>query len=319
MRRTTTLPARVMAILPLAVALVLLAAPAQARPDGASVMALGLADAVGGSPVGSNALFFNPAGMTLVKQYAVEGSYVYTEALKGHGLTASAVDSKTNPVLGLGVAYTKIDTVLGDLDRTGKAIRGGISGGHSAGGFGFHLGVAVSYIKLQLGETDLTAAQLAELPVDAQDPEVDDVEFTTMDAGVVIQIVPTVRLAVVARNILDTSRGGRDRQPDERPMEIGTGCTLGFQQFEVTFDADMDLETDPDSTIVTYRVGTQFLLGGAVVVRGGFSSDGHDEHQRLGFGLGYVDQMMAVDLGIRATVDVDDGFDAGISFRYFLP
>jgi hypothetical protein len=315
-----------MAILPLAVALVLLAAPAQARPDGASVMALGLADAVGGSPVGSNALFFNPAGMTLVKQYAVEGSYVYTEALKGHGLTASAVDSKTNPVLGLGVAYTKIDTVLGDLDRTGNAIRGGISGGHSAGGFGFHLGVAVSYTKLQVGETDLTPEQEEELREEQllEDdepllPDVDDVEFTTMDVGVVIQIVPTVRLAVVARNILDTSRGGRDRQPDERPMEIGTGCTLGFQQFEVTFDADMDLETDPDSTIVTYRVGTQFLLGGAVVVRGGFSSDGHDEHQRLGFGLGYVDQMMAVDLGIRATVDVDDGFDAGISFRYFLP
>jgi hypothetical protein len=301
-------------------ALVLLAFPAQARPDGASVMALGLADAVGGSPVGSNALFFNPAGMTLVKQYAVEGSYVYTEASKGHGLTASAVDSKTNPVLGLGVAYTQIDTVFGGLDRKGNSIRGGVSGGHSTRGFGFHLGVAVNYTKLQLGEADLTAAEVEALDdEDKEIPQVDDVEFTTMDAGLIIQVVPTVRLAVVARNLLDTSAGGRDRQPDERPLEIATGCTLGFQQFELTFDADMDLETDPDKTIVTYKVGTQFLLSGAVVVRGGFSADGHDDHERLGFGLGYVDRIMAVDLGMRATVDVGDGFDAGVSFRYFLP
>ncbi len=301
-------------------ALVLVSLPAHARPDGASTTSLGMADAVSASSVGVNALFFNPAGMTLAKQYVVEGNYVYNEHTGGHGMSAAAVDSKTNPVLGMGVAYTRMDSTIGDLDRVGNGIRGAVSGGHSSGGFGFHLGVGVNHGELTIGEGDLTAAQEQEL-IDAGEPvpAVDDVEFTTVDAGLLIQVVPTVRLAVVARNILDTVQKNRPRQPDELPLEIGVGCALGFQQFELTFDADIDSETDPETTLTHYKVGTQFLLGGSVVVRGGFSSDEHDSHERLAFGLGYVDRVVAVDLGIRATVDVDDEFDAGISLRYFMP
>lgn len=304
----------------LVIALVLVSLPAHARPDGAPTTSLGMADAVSASSVGVNALFFNPAGMTLAKQYVVEGNYVYNEHLDGHGMSAAAVDSKTNPVLGMGVAYTRMDSALGELDRAGNGIRGAVSGGHNAGGFGFHLGVGVNYGKLTIGEADLSAVQEQEL-TDAGEPlpAADDVEFTTVDAGLLIQIVPTVRLAVVARNILDTAERDRPRQPDERPLEIGVGCALGFQQFEFTFDADMDSETDPEKTLTHYKVGTQFLVGGSVVVRGGFSSDDHDDHDRLAFGLGYVDRVVAVDVGVRATIDVDDEFDAGISFRYFMP
>ena len=307
-------------ICPLLLALLLLPAVAQARPDGASTTSLGMADAVSASAVGVNALYFNPAGMTLARQYVVEGNYVYNDHTGGHGMTAAAVDSKTNPVIGMGVAYTRIDSTLGNLDRAGNGIRGALSGGHSADGFGFHLGVGVNYGKLTIGEPDLTATEEQEL-IDAGEPVpfVDDVEFTTVDAGLIIQVVPTIRLATVVRNILETTDGPRPRQPDELPMEVGVGCALGFQQFELTFDADMDLETDPEKTLTHYKVGTQFLVGGSVVVRGGFSSDDHDGHERLAFGLGYVDRVVAVDLGVRATVDVDDEFDAGISFRYFMP
>ena len=310
-------------LLPLLLALSLSMVTTQAqagRPDGAPTTSLGMADAVSASAVGANALFFNPAGMTLVKQYAIEGNYSYSGSFKGNGMTAAAVDSKTNPVLGLGVAYTRMDSTAGDFDRSGNGIRGAIAAGGSSGGFGVHLGVGLNYGKIQIGETDLTSTEEQELLDEGEPlPAVDDVEFTTMDAGLIIQAHPAVRLAVVARNLLDTTSGDRARQPDELPTEVVVGCTLGFQQLELTFDMDMDIETDPDEAIITYKAGTQFLTGGAVVVRGGFSSDGHDQHERVGFGLGYVDAMMAVDLGMRATVDVDDGFDAGISFRYFLP
>ena len=307
-------------ICPLLLALLLLAPAAQARPDGAPTTSLGMADAVSASAAGVNALYFNPAGMTLARQYVVEGNYVYNDATGGHGMIAAAVDSKLNPVLGMGVAYSRIDSSLGDLDRKGNGIRGAVGGGHSAGGFGFHLGVGINYTNLTIGEADLTAAQEQEL-LDAGEalPAVDDVEFTTLDAGVLIQVVPTVRLAAVVRNIIDTADKERPRQFDEPPMEVGLGCALGFQQFELTFDADMDTKTNPDKTLTHYKVGTQFLVGGSVVVRGGFSSDDHDGHERLAFGLGYIDGMVAVDAGVRATIDVDDEFEAGVSLRYFVP
>ena len=307
-------------ICPLLVALLLLPSVSQARSDGAPTTSLGMADAVSASAVGVNALYFNPAGMTLARQYVVEGNYVYNDHTGGHGMTAAAVDSKTNPVIGMGVAYTRIDSNLGDLKRKGNGIRGALSGGQSTDGFGFHLGVGVNYGNLTIGQADLNATQEQELIDDGQPvPSVDDVEFTTVDAGLIIQIVPSIRLAAVVRNILDTVDGVRPRQPDELPMEVSAGCALGFQHFELTFDADMDMETDPTQTLTHYKVGTQFLLGGSVVVRGGFSSDEHDGHERLAFGLGYVDRVVAVDLGVRATVDVEDEFDAGISFRYFMP
>jgi hypothetical protein len=101
------------------VASALAAPPAAAREDGAPAAALGLADAVRSSATGAAGLYFNPAGMGLNHQYSFEAGYSFTKDQPGHAVGASAVDSKTNPALAMGMAYTFITSEEGGGSRSG--------------------------------------------------------------------------------------------------------------------------------------------------------------------------------------------------------
>src|SRR5215471_18133254 len=75
--------------------LVSLAPKARAQFDFVGVRAMGMGEAQRASPTGAEALMLNPAGMSLVKQYVIEGMYGVRIESVGHHANVSVVDSIT--------------------------------------------------------------------------------------------------------------------------------------------------------------------------------------------------------------------------------
>jgi hypothetical protein len=82
----------------------LLASTASAQ-DFVSARALGVGEAYRALASGNDAIYFNPAGLTLLKRYSIEGQYFMNLVEETHQGDISVVDSKTNP-LAVGLAYT---------------------------------------------------------------------------------------------------------------------------------------------------------------------------------------------------------------------
>lgn len=277
-------------------------APAQAREDGAPAAALGAGDAVRASATGAAGLYFNPAGMGMNHQYSFEAGYSYTRDQPGHAVGASAVDSKTNPALAMGMAYTFITSEEGGGSRSGHRIRGGLAAGHAWDSVAFSVGVGIHYLNLK--------REFAALA----DPLNKDPSFLTIDAGVIIEVMRVVRLGVVGQNLIDT------KTVSEAPRKVGIGLTAILGKVEISFDTDLDLQTAPNNKPTpSYAFGTQALLGGSVVTRTGFVLDNILDEKRLTMGLGYVSKVVAGDIGVAKAVDRKGAWMLSVGLRYFMP
>jgi len=270
------------------------AAPsAMAREDGAPAAALGTADAVRATAVGASGLYFNPAGMGIASQYAIEAGYSYSDAMQSHAVGAAAVDSKTNQAFAMGVGYTFLLGQGEGYERDGHQIRGGLAGGWDFGEVEFRVGVGGRY---------LTLDRLA-----GSDPN-----FFTLDAGIIVEIMQMFRVGLVGQNLIDT-------KTDYAPRQLGAGAAATFEAFQASFDVNLDLQTDPENLFPHYSAGLQYLFGGIVVARAGVSFGGIEDHTSVAFGVGYVSTTLAVDAGFSTYVDVSGGSLFSMSLRYFLP
>lgn len=73
--------------------------------DFVGARALALGEAYRAIATGNDAIYFNPAGLPLLKRYSLEGQYFMNLVEETHQADISVVDSKTNP-LAVGIAYT---------------------------------------------------------------------------------------------------------------------------------------------------------------------------------------------------------------------
>ena len=154
---------------------------------------------------------------------------------------------------------------------------------------------------------------------DDDNGEADDLNNISMDAGLIMDFVHRIRLGFVARNLFHTEDVKMAAEL-ESEKELGAGIAVSLNKLELSFDADFGV----DDNWTDYRVGGQWLLFGTFVLRSGIAFEqvrgGQGEHvKHLAVGVGYVSQIVAADLAMRAPLD-DDGaviFSAGM--RYFLP
>lgn len=277
-------------------------AHAQAREDGATATALGVADTVRASAAGATALYFNPAGMSRLRQYAFEANYSFLNDLSGHAIGIAAVDSSTNQMLAMGVAYNYLIGTPGGVDRDGHNVRGGLSSGYATQDFGIYGGVGGRYTSLTRGRSD-----------SATNGEIDDVEFFTIDAGLLLTISDVFRLGVVGQNLIDT------QSISEAPRLVAVGAAVQLDVFEIAFDTVFDLQTNPDEVLITYSVGAQLLLKEIVVLRLGFVADGVKDTNRIAAGASYVSQLIGVDLGFQRSIDRGDDTIVSLGLKVFLP
>jgi hypothetical protein len=278
----------------LSAVLIVTAAPSTlAREDGAPAAALGTADSVRATAVGAAGLYFNPAGMGIASQYAIEAGYSYSDTMKAHAVGAAAVDSKTNQAFAMGVGYTFLLGQGEGFERDGHQIRGGLAGGWDFGGVEFRVGVGGRY---------LTLDRLA-----GSDPN-----FFTLDAGIIVEVMQMFRVGLVGQNLIDT-------KTEYAPRQLGAGAAFTYEAFQASFDVNLDLQTDPDNLFAQYSGGLQYLFGGIVVARAGVSFGGLEDHTSVAFGLGYVSTTLALDAGFSTYVDISGGALFSMSLRYFLP
>ncbi len=281
-------------LLLLGLSLTLVASTAHAREEGAPASALGLGDAVRATATGTSSLYFNPAGMGLVNQYAVEAGYGFSGDYSGHALGASAIDSKTNSALAMGVGYNYIlGEEPGGGARDGHSVRAGLASGYAWEGFGFQVGVGGKYLTLdRAGKKDY--------------------RYFTMDAGLIVEIANMVRVGVAAQNLIAT-------KADDAPRSIGLGAAVTIDAFQASFDTTLDIETDPSNLFPLYSVGAQYLFAGMIVARAGFSLGGQDGGKHIAAGAGYVSDSIAADASFQKRIDGEGGLLFSLSVRYFLP
>lgn len=279
------------------------AASAQLREAGASMGALGKADAVRASGYANEAIYFNPAAMAQVMMYSVETGYTYQNEVAGHAFDVSIVDSTTNEFISAGLAYSYFDTaqvpgftVPGTDSRVGHQLRAALASGYRGKDFSAFVGAGVRWINLSLADRE---------PVDP----------VTMDVGVLLVIKGLIRVGITGHNLIE--------HPDERnelPRQLGTGVSLAASGFLAEFDAVVDFDTRSD-TKGQYSVGLEYDVAQMLPIRAGYMYNEILDRHRIAVGLGYYSQVVGIDIGYLQDVSSADKSDAtvGLDLRIYLP
>jgi long-subunit fatty acid transport protein len=202
----------------------------------------------------NGAISVNPAGIAREVSYAVDTGYARTPT--GNVLSASVVDSQTNPSISAGVGYSFLSGHGSFDDFSAHEIRLGIA-----------LPVMPEQISFGVGGRYLIA-------------EKDGVELLnglTLDAGAMFRLGDVLHFALVGRNLIDQCT--RPECSTLAPLEVGGGFAFGGAE-ALTVVADVIVELSSDEPAPSYRIGTEYVIQEAVPVRAGFyyrslTSSGH--------------------------------------------
>jgi len=243
------------------------------------------------SAVSTSALAYTPAALALGNLYHLEGTIDYMPEIKTVALGAGVVDSSTSK-LGAGVGLRGF--LSGEGGHDGLDGRLGLAFPLSDA---FAVGLLGRYISLSRDDADGEAHELA--------------EGFTMDASLRIAPTQSVHIDLAALNFIDldspyvpvTVSGGL-------AFSLGEALSLGGDVL-----ADMSSFEEPKLTL---GAAAEYLGGGSVPVRGGYSVDLAREIHSLTLGLGYVDQQVGLDISLRQQVSGGDATRVVAAMTYHV-
>jgi hypothetical protein len=293
-------------------ALSLLAASASAQEDFVGVRAMGMGEAQRASATGASGPLINPAGMSLVRQYVIEGMYGVRIERVGHNANVSIVDSVTSRVAaGLFYTYINESPKLGFTWAGGTVPKATFSReGHAAGlslslplGEHFILGATAKYLHI---------STTAPLPKDTVPSKLvfDSVNSVTFDVGMMLRLGEKFNIGVIGYNLWD--HGSR-----ESPLSLGVGLafapipvlTINFDTV-INFTGYQTFKLDQETGKVTFNQrttarlgpGLEWLAAHRVPIRAGVVYDSGLPATYLTLGLGYLSTAWGIDLGYRVKV-----------------
>lgn len=249
--------------------------------------------------VGDAGPLLNPAGMSLVKAYTLEGSYVYGSAAGGanyvHG---SVVDSTSDLNLAGGLSYTYLADSPGGVDGTA------------------HEGIAA--LSLPIGELVTLGTSLRYVYATGSERRGGASSGFTLDLGSTVRPVPKLSLALVGANLANIVQDG--------------GRTLGYGAAYLAIP-ELLFVLDGSSRIGSGFVGhgRTSILGGAeltlvdrVAFRAGIGYDGPLGTVRGSAGASALSEIGAVDVGFQGDLTTSDfsptrAYVVGVSLRLFVP
>lgn len=252
---------------------------------------LGMGEGSRAFATGDAALLLNPSGISLLKNYVIDGGYAYGRTFSENILHASIVDNTSSYNLGGGIYYTY---------HAIAAPPGGSSGYTHEGGFALSLpfgemlaiGTTVKYVHLVNADAGAASPRLNGL---------------TFDVGATLRPAPILSLAFVGTNLHDLDNG-------LVPLGLGYGVALlPIPNVIVVADGRTTLEPD----LFTGRKGTS-IMGGAewtwaqrMALRAGGGYDASTGNGYLTVGLTGLSEIGALDAGLRQ--DVSQHEDAGVT------
>lgn len=294
------------------VSLVTAASPARAQYDFVGVRAMGMGEAQRATATGASAVLMNPAGMSLVRQYVIEGMYGIKIESVGHHANLSVVDSITARVAA-GLFYSFIY----ETPRIGFNWAGGKVDSEQITRTGHAAGLALS---VPLGDHFIIGATAKYLHIDTTAPlpmgtvpdhlTLDTVNGVTFDIGMILRLGQTFNIGLIGYNLWD--HGSR-----ESPLSLGIGLAyVPVPALSINFDTvvnftgyqnyRIDMMTGKVSldqrTTARLGPGIEWLAGNKVPLRIGVVYDSGLPATYLTAGLGYLSTAFGVDLSYRAKV-----------------
>jgi hypothetical protein len=256
---------------------------------GESARGLALGTGMRASAISTSALVYSPAALALGNLYHIEGNVDYLSDLHAVALGASVVDSSTSKI------------------GAGIGMRGFLSGDHRVGGLDGRLGIALALSDaFSLG----ISGRYIEVSAD-NDPYQIDVQGFTMDASLRVMPVEGLQFDVGVLNFIDMNS-------PFVPLTIAGGVAFAIMPaLSIGADVLADMTTF-DKAQLLLGGGIEYLGGNTVPIRLGYSVDLARETHFIGAGIGYTDQRVGLDLGVRQ--EVKGGHDTRVmgAVRYYV-
>jgi hypothetical protein len=252
-----------------------------------SARGLGLGTGSRASAISTSALAYSPAALALGNLYHIEGNVDYLGDLHAVALGGAVVDSSTSKI------------------GAGLGLRGFLSGDNRIGGIDGRLGIA-----LALSEAFSVGLLGRYVNISSDNPPI-DVSGFTMDAS--LRVAPTegLQFDIGAMNFID-------RDNPYLPFMLRGSVAVGVAQaLSIGADVLSDM-TSFDKPQLILGGGIEYLGGNSVPLRLGYSADLGRKFQFLGVGIGYTDQRIGLDLGLKQ--EIVGGHDTRVmgAVRYYV-
>ncbi len=250
-----------------------------------SARAYGMGGAYRALGFGADAVMGNPAAMGLYRAYRVEATGAWDYGQKDAFFGATLMDANTS-ALAAGLDYHLVSIGKG-ADRATAHL----------GTLAFALPLAQS---LYIGTSARYLLMSGRRSANA----------TTVDAGVILKLGPSVAVGFSGHNLIDT------RNPELTPYYSGhLGYTSGL--FTVAVDVRADFVSRADTTF-TYSGGLEYILGEGIPVRAGYTYDGFTEGSRVGVGFGLMAEGGGLDLAYQHEFGGEESRMVALSFKLQL-
>ncbi|MEL6180830.1 MAG: hypothetical protein AAFS10_17855 [Myxococcota bacterium] len=288
--KPTLLSALLLASLVLAMAT---SAQAQGRTDGARSLSLASSFIANGS--GNSALYHNPAGIATSMMYTIEGSYLYAPDM--NTFNASIVDSKLNPQLAGGVAYSYESSTDNDAELDGHDIRVALGSqliqGRLVGG------LSGRYLNYTSGDDSIANG-------------------FTLDIGAVLRITDGLFIGASGNNLINVcERNDPGCPPTLTPRTVGGGLSFGSPLgIQLSADVRRDLTDGTEDTWI-YASGLELFTAQMFALRGGYRFlQGPGDHIAAG-GFGIKSQSFGLDLGYQYNFGLEES-RAVVALQLFM-
>jgi hypothetical protein len=255
------------------------------RPMGMGGAGIALAD-------GSEGMLINPAGLwRRKKSYVLQGNFTFAPEADNRVFHVSIIDSKSNPVVAGGIAYSYYVAPRDD-DGKRRTVEGHIA----------RLGLAAGW-----QETLVLGMTVKYLYLDR--PFFQPVNTATLDVGLTWQANPWLSVAVVGYNLIYNETG-------EMPISMGLGFAIGYQMpFQLAVDWIIDFQSK-GSIGHELRVGAEYTILGMVSLRLGYHLDQvrdfpplNEEERRirhyLSVGIGFQYMQIGAQIAFRQQLALD--------------
>jgi hypothetical protein len=233
-----------------------------------SARGLALGTGMRASAISTSALAYSPGALSLGNLYHIEGNVDYMAQLKTAALGAAVVDSSTSKL------------------GAGLGLRGFLSGDSGYGGIDGRLGLAVSL-------TDAISVGVGGRYISLSQMNTKLARGFAMDASLRVMPVSGFQLDFAALNFVSNARS-----PYVPIQLVGGAAVAVLPSLSIGGDLLLDMTTYSKPEI-TVGGGVEYLAVQTVPLRLGYVGDIARSSHAISAGVGYTDQRIGLDVGLR--------------------
>ena len=254
--------------------------------DISSIRSAGMGNATRAFASSDEALWVNPAGIAATTRFNINASAAFEPPNGLQLYSIGSIDSQLNsdaafPMSG-GLSYSYYRSGHGEAKRSGSIVLLGLA--LPLWNQAFTVGVTGKYLYLN-GASDTNAA--------------------TMDVGVILRPISLLSIGAVGYNLIDV-------HSIEARRSWGFGVALGNDNsFRLAFDLKLE-PNELDEWKVSYFAGAEYLFGGVVMPRVGYTYDALRQTHKAGGGVSVFLGVLALEGAYQYI------FDGGHFFGFTL-